>query len=113
MATEQGKARVARKPTKAKIQARAPWMPPEWEIPDAAAIKALEHGTATEDQQRRALDWIIREACRTYDQTYYPGPEGERDSDFAQGKRSVGLNIISLLHVDLTSVRKRQERRKT
>lgn len=82
---------------------RAPWMPADWDLADASAIQGLNAGTATPEQQKRALKWLIESACRTYDQTYFPGDP--RDSDFAQGRRTVGLEIVKMLHVNLSLLR--------
>ena len=58
-------------------------------------MQALQTGTATADQQQRALKWIIEKVCGTYDLTYFP--ESARNSDFAEGKRFVGLMLRKLL----------------
>jgi hypothetical protein len=58
------------------------------------AIKALATGTANAGQQKRALDWIITKACGTYDMSFRPGADGERETAFAEGKRHVGLQIV-------------------
>jgi hypothetical protein len=73
-----------------------------WEVPDAAAIQALDRGDATADQQRRALDWIINKAAGYYDLSYRPGgEEGRRDTDFAEGRRFVGGQIVKLSKLNL------------
>ena len=101
MATEQPP--VKRTPTKAAIAANAPWLPPQWEIADAAAIQALRRGDATQDQQRRALDYIVQNLCGAYDMDWRPGGvEGARDSDFAAGRRFVGLQIVKLNNLALS-----------
>jgi hypothetical protein len=72
--------------------------PAKWDKPDAAALQALAAGTANAGQQQRALNWIIYEACGTYELDYRPDP---RDHAFVSGKRRVGLQIISLLKLKL------------
>lgn len=67
-------------------------MPAPYTEPDTMAIKALATGTASEGQQRRALDWIINTLCGTYDLSYRP--DSERNTAFAEGKRFVGLQLI-------------------
>lgn len=89
-------------------KSRAPWMPSEYELADASAIQALASGTATAEQQQRALRWLIEHACRTYDQTYFPGPDGARDSDFAQGRRSVGLELVKMTRINLSLLRSKE-----
>lgn len=81
--------------------------PPDYEVADAAAIQALHRGEATADQQRRALKWLIERAAGTYDQSYRPGAdEGRRDSDFAEGRRFVGLQTVKLLRVNLATLKR-------
>jgi hypothetical protein len=62
-----------------------------------AGVKAMAAGTASEHQQREVLAWLIS-ACGTYDQTWRPGPEGVRLTDFASGKRAIGLAIVRELN---------------
>lgn len=79
-----------------KKPAHQPWHPAPYD-PDGAdtmAIKALAAGKASEGQQKRALDWIIKTLCGTYDLSFRPGPDGERDTAFAEGKRHVGLQLV-------------------
>lgn len=61
------------------------------------ALKALAVGSASEGQQKRALNWILNVACGIGDTTFYP--DSQRDSDFASGKRFVGLEIAALLNM--------------
>ncbi len=84
-----------------------PNFPTEFSIPEMHAIKQLLVGTASDDQQKRALDWIIRDACRTYDDTYYG--DSQRDSDFAAGKRFVGLQIVKILNINPDLVRRDED----
>lgn len=90
-----------------KPKPRGPWDVPEFDIADAVAIKALQNGTAEPHQQQRALKWIIEAAAGTYDQTFYPGGEdGRRSTDFAEGRRSVGLRIVHLANASLEKLRR-------
>lgn len=73
------------------------------------AVQSLATGTATEHQQKLALDWIITEACATYDQSYRPGVNGDRDTCFAEGRRFVGNQIIRLTKLDPKKGQKKQE----
>ena len=72
--------------------------PAKWDKPDAAALQALAAGTATAEQQQRALNWIIYDACGTYEMDYRPDP---RDHAFISGKRRVGLQIVTLIKLKL------------
>lgn len=83
------------------IADNAPWKPAGYEPADAAAIQALAKGSASPDQQKRALKWIINTGARTYDLSYRPGEEGRRDTDFAEGRRSLGLQLVMLVNLKL------------
>lgn len=82
----------------------ASWKPPAWEPADAQAVKALARGEAMPEQQRRALEWIIRAACGTYDFAYRPG-ENDRDTNVALGRQMVGQQIVKLINLDLKRLR--------
>lgn len=82
----------------------APYFPPVYDMADAAAIKALAAGTATEDQQRRALKWMVEKACCTYDVSYRPS--GDRDTAFAEGRRFVGIQIVKMVNLDMSIFKK-------
>lgn len=73
-------------------QTKRPHFPTPFEKADVYALKALAAGVASESQQRRALEWIIK-ACGVADTTHFP--DSQRDTDFANGKRFVGLEIVS------------------
>lgn len=95
---------MATRPAKSTRQAvddHAPWKPAPFEPEDASAIQALERGNATSGQQKRALAWLINKACATYDLSYRPGDEGRRDTDFAEGRRFVGLQLVKLLKIKI------------
>ncbi len=74
-----------------------PWKPCDYTPEVAYALKALQNGSAEPHQQQAALKWIIESAAMSYDLTYIP--DSARDSDFAQGRRFVGLQIIKLLNI--------------
>jgi hypothetical protein len=76
-------------------------------VTDAHALRALRAGTASEDQQRRALDWILLKACRVGD---LPWEETDRETAFAIGRMFVGKEIGHLLICDLSTLRREDER---
>lgn len=84
-----------------------PWMPVEWQPADVMAIKGLADGTASKDQQQRALQFIITNVCQTYDQPYRGGEDGRRNTDFACGKRSVGLELVKFVNLPREIVQRR------
>lgn len=83
-----------------------PWLPSSWEIPDAAAIQALQRGDASSEQQRHALTFIVNTLAATYDVSFRTGVDGDRVTAFAEGKRWVGLQIVKLCNLSLATLRK-------
>lgn len=74
---------------------RKNWHPPQYAQADCRAIQALASGEAGPEDQKRALDWIIYQACGTYDEPFRPG---EPDAVmYMLGRRSVALAIIKLI----------------
>jgi hypothetical protein len=80
-----------------------PWAPPPIELRDIAALKALQRGDATADQQQHALRYIVEKVCGTYEMTF--NPESARATDFAEGKRRVGTALVSILAADIRKFR--------
>lgn len=76
-----------------------PWSSFEADESDAACIQALAHGVASEGQQKAALALIINRICGTYDLSFRPGADGSRATDFAEGKRHVGNQIVRLTKI--------------
>ena len=70
-----------------------------YDKPSAAALQALERGDATEDQQKRALQWIIENGAMTYQDVY--SNSNMNDTAFMNGRRFVGLRIVKLLKLNL------------
>jgi hypothetical protein len=68
---------------------------PDYLEADAQALRAVAVGRATEDQQRRAMDFIVNEICATYDMPFRP--TGRELTAFACGKQHVGQTIVWLL----------------
>lgn len=77
--------------------------PAPYEIPDMSALQALEFGTATPEQQKRALNWVIVNACGTYDLEYR---SDARDHAFASGRRFVGLQILKMLKLNVGKLKR-------
>ena len=72
----------------------AAWAPAPYDDADVHAVKAL----ARDPNHKRALDWIIHQAAGTYDASFRPGPNGERETAFAEGRRFVGLTLVKLIN---------------
>jgi hypothetical protein len=86
-----------------------PWTPPEYDDLTVIAIKAVANGTASDDQQRRAMRFIVEQVCATYDLSFRPGGlEGARATDFAEGRRFTGTQIVKLINLPLNAIRKAQ-----
>jgi hypothetical protein len=85
------------KPTRAKSQPERPWQMPRIADADIFALQAVANGQASAAQQQRAYDYIIRALCETERMTFWPGTpgmdDGRRATDFAEGKRWVGLQL--------------------
>lgn len=88
------------------IADRAPWKPVSYELADADAIQALMRGDADAGKQQRALKFIIETICSTYDASYRPGEDGRRDTDFAEGRRFCGLQIVKFIKLNLSALRR-------
>ena len=102
---EQGKG--AQRPlTAAEKERQRPWYPKPYGLGDAAAVKNVAGGTATPEQQRHAMQYIIQVLCATYDMSYRPGADGQRDTDFAEGARNVGLQLVKLVNIDLSKMQR-------
>lgn len=88
-----------------KEQPSAPWLLPPTDNPDIFAIQALSKGIANAGQQQHAWDYIVRILCQTDRMTFWPGgDDGRRGTDFAEGKRWVGLQLrrIEKLRPDMS-----------
>lgn len=92
---------MAKKPDSQALADNAPWKPAPYTPAQAAAIQALLTGAASPQQQKVAIDFIVRDLCRTYDLSYRPGEAGRRDTDFAEGRRAVGLQLVLMLNVKI------------
>lgn len=76
-----------------------PYLAPNFNKDDAYAMKALFNGAADPGQQVRAVRWILSMASDMDNMSYRPGPNGDRDTAFAEGRRFVGIQIYKLAHL--------------
>ena len=82
------------KPARPKSQPDRPWQMPRIADADIFALQAVASGEANAAQQQRAWDCVVRILCETDRMTFWPGAEdGRRATDFAEGKRWVGLQL--------------------
>lgn len=96
---------ATKRPTPEALADRAPWLPTKWELADAAAIQAVARGEANPEQQRRAIAWVVEQCAGYYDVSFRPGPGGDRETAFAEGKRWVGAQVVKLTKVALSKLR--------
>ena len=76
---------------------------PEWSKQTAIAFQALAAGVANDGQQKTCIDWILYEAARIRDMTF--NPDSARLSDFAEGRRFVGLQVGKMLAIKIGALR--------
>ena len=82
-----------------------PHLPPDYDEQVIYAVRAFFQGRASEPQQLIVRDYIMYLTGSTEefaDLSYRPGETGTRASDFAEGKRFVGLMLRKLLRPELT-----------
>lgn len=74
-----------------------PWQLVGLEDQDVMALQALAAGVANAGQQQRALHVITHKIARSHRMSFFPGADGHRATDFAEGKRFVGNQIDRIL----------------
>lgn len=74
------------------------------------AVQALVTGTASEGQQKAAFDWIINEACNTYDNAFSPGDPYQ--TAFNSGRSFAGQQIIKMLKISVPSLAENEKQQK-
>lgn len=72
---------------------RAPWDSPMLEPGEIAALKALRSGVANEGQQRTAYAVIVDVIAGADRMSFVGTEDGRRATDFAEGRRWVGLMV--------------------
>ena len=87
-----------------KQQAAPPFLRCEWDIPTVAAVQALVDGSATPQQQKDFMAWLVNQACATYDISFQL--EGDRETAFAEGRRFVGTQVVKLSKLSLNQLKK-------
>ena len=69
---------------------------PDYTEAEVQAVRALRRGDATPDQQKRALEYMLR-AFGTHDTSFRPGDP--LATAFAEGKRFAGTTLVWMLNV--------------
>lgn len=72
------------------------------------AFRALFEGKANESQQKRAMEWLIFNACHIGQISFVPS---QRMSDFLEGQRSVGVQIARMREPEALALIKGKSRR--
>lgn len=80
-----------------------PFIPAPYEQIHAAGLQALQRGDASAHQQQTVLKWLIEQCAGTYQFHFYPT---ERETSFALGRAFPGQQIVKLLHLDLSTLRR-------
>lgn len=68
------------------------------------AVRAVSAGVANEGQQKLFFDYLLFASKwgKYSDISYRPGPDGDRETAFAEGRRFVGQQISKLLAPEFT-----------
>lgn len=78
------------------------WLPKGFNLERAYDLQALSNGVATDEQQKRALKFIVENLCETYGETF--DADNARLDSYNQGRRWVGLAIVQIVKLNLTLV---------
>ncbi len=89
-----------------KGKPKQPWERGEYPVQVVMAVQSLATGSANTDQQKLALRYIIEELAAAYDLSYRPGPDGDRDTVFAEGKRFIGLQLVRMVKLNVSKLRR-------
>jgi hypothetical protein len=77
------------------------WGPAAYAEQDVYNVKAVWYGRADANQQRKALEWILYKASQLNEQSFVP--DNARVTDFIEGRRSVGNQIVKLIEMGSSS----------
>jgi hypothetical protein len=90
----------------------SPYLEAPMEPADAAALAAVNQGVASGDQQRRAMRWILHNACRIGGHVFVPGDP--HATALLVGRREAGVIIANAMRtgpeavVKLNEIRRRE-----
>lgn len=91
----------------AVIAVSPPHALPRFDLADVVAWKALADGNATPEQQQRFVKWLLRDVTHSGSLSFHPGPDGELNTAFKEGRRSVGVVLFDLMTAPLEQLRKK------
>lgn len=78
-----------------------PWKPADYDAEVVHAVRAVHAGEALPHQQQKFWDWLMYVTAGGEgwdDLSFRIGEDGRRETDFAEGKRFVGLQVRKMLH---------------
>lgn len=76
-----------------------PHRPAEYDESIIMAVRAFAAGVANDGQQKVVWDWLLHTVCQVEGMSYRPGGiEGQRATDFAEGKRYVANQLRKMLN---------------
>lgn len=74
------------------------------------ALQCVAAGTATEDQQRMFMRWLIDDICMVGNLSF--SPDSVRESDFGEGRRFVGLQIGKIIRLNVANYYAKEDKEK-
>lgn len=74
-----------------------------WQPAQAHAVRALASGEATPEQQRAALDWIVKGCAEAFGINDAPDAHAMA---FCAGRQSVGLEIAAIIDLPAETITK-------
>jgi hypothetical protein len=89
-----------------RVGDRDPTRPAEYVADDVAALHALATGSASAEQQVRALRWIVEAAADAYGLSFRAGDQSS--TAFAEGRRFVGLQVVKMTKMPIAPIRARE-----
>jgi len=81
--------------------------PAKYENKHLYAVRAVAAGKASEHQQMLAMKWIIEQAAGTYQTSF--SPDNHSLTDFAEGRRFVGTQLVKLINLDPEKLKKEDD----
>lgn len=87
------------------VETNAPFLPSRMTQEIVYAAKAVNAGVADKGQQAMFIGWVVNEVCKTYEMSYRPKDEGRRDSDFAEGKRYCGNELVRAINMSPEAIK--------
>lgn len=80
------------------------WDPVYLEVHEVSAIKALAHA------HPEAFKLIIHKICRVGELSFAAGGEdGRRETDYAEGKRAIGVNLLNIVAMKMPAPKQQGE----